>query len=161
METILKVIKQADFDRYVFATYSNNVIVGLNFHQGCDEIIWDFKTPCKALTDIYYRLFDKSHINSEEERINKAIDLYTNAFIFQDKHMHSIPTSQLKLIQKALNYYVEQSTKFNSCPTDEEAFEIFDMNQLRAMMNYEVSITISDSDKDNFAINHGVDFPKY
>ena len=161
METIVKVIKQQDFDRYIFATYSNMEIVGLNFHQGCDEILWDFKTPCPALTDIYKRLFNKRHISSEEERINKAIELYEEAFIFQNEQMYTIPSSQLALIQKALKYYVEQSNKFNSLPTESEAYELFDMNQLRMMMNYEISITISEEDKNNFAFKHGVDFPIY
>ena len=161
METTLKVIKQQDYDRYVFATYDNDEITGLNFHQGCDEIMWDYKSPCPALTDIFRRLTDKSHIDSEEERINKAIDLFVNAFIFQDEYTHNIPSPQLALIQKALKYYVEQYNKFNSCPTDTEAYEIFDMNQLSAMMNYQISITISEEDKDNFAIKNKMDFPQY
>lgn len=161
METIVKVIKQQDFDRYVFATYDNGEIVGLNFHQGCDKILWDYKTPCPAVTDIYERLLDKRHISSEEERINKAIELYTQAFIFQDEYSHTIPSSQLALIQKALKYYVEQYEKFNNCPTDTEAYEIFDMNQLRAMMNYPINITISKEDKNTFAFKHGMDFPQY
>ena len=161
METILKVIKQEDFDRYVFATYNKNQIIGLNFHQGLDEILWDYKTPCKALSDIYERLNDKNHINSEEDRINKAISLYEKAFVFQDEYKTNIPSGQLALIQKALNYYVEQYNKFNCSPNNAEAYEIFDMNQLSVMMNYQVSISISESDKDNFASNHGMDFPKY
>lgn len=161
METIVKVIKQQEYDRYVFATYSKNKIVGLNFHQGCDEILWDFKTPCPSLTDIYERLNDKNHINSEEQRINKAIDLFTNAFIFQDEYSHIIPTPQLALIQKALKYYVQQSAKFNSCPTESEAYEIFDMNQLSAMMNYPISILISEGDKNTFSHKNGMDFPQY
>jgi len=161
METILKVIKQQDYDRYVFATYHNNEIVGLNFHQGCDEILWDYKTPCLALTDIYNRLNSRRYIHSEEGLINKAIDLYIDAFIIQDEHSYNIPSPQLALIQKALKYYVEQSAKFNSCPTDTEAYELFDMNQLSAMMNYQVSIAISDKDRDTFATRHGVDFPIY
>lgn len=161
METILKVIKQKDFDRYVFATYNNNEIVGLNFHQGLDEILWDFKTPCPALTDIYIRLNNKRHINSEDDRINKAISLFEEAFIFQDEYKTNIPSTQLDLIKKALNFYVEQMNRFNSSPTDTEHYEMFDMNQLSAMMNYQVSISISENDKDNFASKNGMDFPIY
>jgi len=72
-----------------------------------------------------------------------------------------IPSGQTAIIQKALKYYVEQSAKFNSSPTDDEAYEIFDMGQLSAMMNYPISITISDKDRDTFATRHGVDFPTY
>jgi hypothetical protein len=161
METIVKVIKQEEFDRYVFAIYSDGTIVGLNFHQGCDEILWEYKTPSESLTDIYNRLVSKHHSSSEEDRINKAIELYTEAFIFQDEYSHTIPSSQLALIQKALKYYVEQSERFNSCPIGTEAYEIFDMNQLRGMMNYPISITISEEDKNTFASRHGMDFPEY
>jgi hypothetical protein len=161
METILKVIKQEDFDRYVFATYSNNEIVGLNFHQGLDEILWDFKTPCQALTDIYIRLNNKRYINSEDDRINKAISLFEEAFIFQDEYKTNIPSTQLDLIKKALNYYVEQMNRFNSLPTDTEHYEMFDMKTLSSMMNYEISISISKNDKDNFASKNGMDFPIY
>jgi len=161
METILKVIKQEEYDRYVFVTYSNKEVIGLNFHQGLDEIMWDYKIPCKSLTDIYERLWHKKYIHSEEDRINKAIDLYMEAYVFQDEYRTYIPSDQLALIQKALNYYVEQSKKFNSLPTDMEEYEIFDMNQLCAMMNYQISITIDESDKKKFTANHGIDFPEY
>lgn len=161
METIVKVIKQQDFDRYVFATYSDGKIIGLNFHQGCDEILWEYKTPNSSLSEIYYRLVSKPHVFSEEDRINKAIELYTEAFIFQDEYSHTIPPSQLAIIQKALKYYVEQSEKFNSCPTETEAYEIFDMNQLNAMMNYPIRISISEEDKNTFSFRHGMDFPEY
>jgi hypothetical protein len=83
MEVVLKLIKQENFDRYIFVEYYNSEIIGLNFHQGLDKIIWDYKTPCPALSDIYERLNDKNHINLEEDRINKAISLYEQAFIFQ------------------------------------------------------------------------------
>jgi hypothetical protein len=32
--TILKVVQQNDFDRYVFITYLRDEIIGLNFWQG-------------------------------------------------------------------------------------------------------------------------------
>jgi hypothetical protein len=79
----------------------------------------------------------------------------------QDKHSYSIPSPQLALIRKALDYYVKQSKVFNQLPTDSEAYELFDMMQLSAMMNYDVSISISDNDKNIFAGNHGIDFPVY
>ena len=44
-ETILKVIKQEDYDRYVFLFYKNNEIIGINFHQGIDKIEYDFADP--------------------------------------------------------------------------------------------------------------------
>jgi len=158
METILRVIKQEDYDRYVFATYEKNQIIGLNFHQGLDEILWDFANPCSALTDIYERLADKNYIDSEEKRINKAIELFTNAFIFKNDEPYTIQKEQRELIKKALDYYIATSEKFNQHPTQDEAYEIFDMMQLSPMMNYPIQVVISEEEKNAFS-KHGIDFP--
>ena len=85
--TILKAIKQSDFDRYVFITYLNDEILGLNFHQGVEEIDSDFFVPCPHLTEIYKRLIKhKSSDNdlTQDETISKAIRLYVDAFILQN-----------------------------------------------------------------------------
>jgi hypothetical protein len=85
--TILKAIKQSDFDRYVFITYLNDEIVGLNFHQGVEEIDPDFFVSCPHLTEIYKRLIKhKSIVNdlNQDETISKAIRLYVDAFILQN-----------------------------------------------------------------------------
>jgi hypothetical protein len=61
--------------------YLNDEIVGLNFHQGIDKILYDFAPPCPALTDIYERLNSKNEIKNDIDRINKAIELYNEAYI--------------------------------------------------------------------------------
>ena len=158
---IFEAIVQQDEDRIVFVTYRDMEIVGLNFHMGNDEILWEFKNPDASLTEIYKRLLDKSHIQSKIERINKAIELYQNAFLFQDENSYVIPKSQLKHIQKALDYYIKQSAVFNKNPDVNEYHELFDMNQLSAMMNYDISVQIDNESKNTFASKHGVDFPSY
>jgi hypothetical protein len=57
--TILKVVEQNDFDRYVFINYHNDEIIGLNFWQGIGEASYQslmdgesFK-PCNILTEIF------------------------------------------------------------------------------------------------------------
>lgn len=88
--TILQVLQQNDFDRYVFITYLNDEIVGLNFWQGIGkesyESVMDDKgyQPCIHVTDIYNRLKRNDKTATTEQRINKAIDLYVYAFIMQD-----------------------------------------------------------------------------
>jgi len=152
---------QDDFDRIVFCQRNeHNEIIGLNYHQGIDKILWDFATPCQALTDIYNRLDDKGLYSTEEEVINMSIELYNQAFIFQDE-FRQIPSDQCKLIQKALDFYVEQSKKFNSVPTDTEAYEMFDMTQLSALMNYSVNFKLSADDQGLFTRRHGIDLPSY
>jgi hypothetical protein len=90
--TILKVLQQNEYDRYVFLTYANDEIIGLNFWQGIGKQSFDIAMrdkvyePCIHLTDIYNRL-KISHNNNEDRksvRISKAIRLYIDAFIIQD-----------------------------------------------------------------------------
>lgn len=81
------ILVQKDYDRYVFLFYKKNKLVGINFHQGIDEIIMNYNKPCPHITNLYERLCDKyapSELRglSEDEKINKAIDLYTDTFIF-------------------------------------------------------------------------------
>jgi hypothetical protein len=85
--TILKVVKQRDYDRCVFITYFNDEIVGLNFHQDASNVLYEFASPCIHLTEIFDRLtkssFKQKYL-STDQAIDKAIDLYTEAFVFQD-----------------------------------------------------------------------------
>ena len=57
MKLISKILEQTDYDRYLFLTFENDEIVGLNFHQGIgDPLDYYFATPCPHLTEIYRRL---------------------------------------------------------------------------------------------------------
>jgi hypothetical protein len=72
-----------------------------------------------------------------------------------------LPKEQAKIIKKALDFYVETSKKLNEVPTDTENYELYDMEQLSAMMNYEVSVSLSTRDYINFESKHGINFPTY
>jgi hypothetical protein len=154
---VLKAIKQVDYDRVVFLTYTNSVLSGLNFHQGIDNLDYDFAKPNEALTNIYNRLGSPSDA-FEIGRINKAISLYCDAFIFQNDEPYTLHKEQRELIKKALDYYVATSERFNQHPTQEEAYDIFDMMQLSPMMNYPIQVVISEEEKNAFS-KHGIDFP--
>jgi hypothetical protein len=160
MEIILKVIEKNEYDMYVFISYQNDQIVGLNFHFGIGNIDYNFSKPCPHLTEIYNKLSDQKSL-TEEGRIDKAIDLYIDAFLVQNNNQVVLPSGQAFLIKKALLYYIEQSNKFNASPNDNEAYEKFDMQTLAAMMNYEISVSINEGQRENFASKHGVDFPIY
>jgi hypothetical protein len=167
MKKIIEVLTDQDYDRYVFLHIDKSKsddyadgIYGLSFHQGIGTILWEYAEPNAHLTEIWRRLTLNYPNVDRLLLIRKAIEFYVDAYIIQD-NVQVIPSSQLALIQKALKYYVEQSAKFNSFPTDDEAYEIFDMQQLSAMMNYPVSITISEEDKSTFVSRHGMDFPTY
>ena len=157
-QTILKVIEQRDYDRYVFITYLENKIVGLNFHHGIGDLDVSFSTPCSRLTDIYKKVAKFDSNKTEEQKINKAINLYCEAFIFVNDEPYNLCKEQRDLIMKALNYYISTSERFNSLPTQTESYELFDIMQLSAMMNYPIQVVISDEEKINFS-KHGIDFP--
>ena len=72
-----------------------------------------------------------------------------------------IPSAQLLIIRKALNLYQAQFKIMNSDPSQDEASEQFDMFTLAAMMDYKISIELTESEKESFSGNHGVDFPQY
>ena len=190
MNTIIKVIENKDFDRVIILhidesrceDYADG-IVGINFYQGDYnvDVTAQFMNINPHITEIWRRL-TLNHPNVPYMfLVNQAVEFYCDAFIHQDIRFHNvpnkvdnskinttqtnptylIPSSQLAVIQKALLFYVEQSNKLNSCPTESESYDLFDMQQLSAMLNYPISITISDSDKANFSGSHGMDFPQY
>jgi hypothetical protein len=91
--TILQVLQQTDFDRYVYLTYLNDEIIGLNFWQGVDQRSYESVMndkgyePCIHLTNIFNRLKINDKTATDEQRINKAIHLYINAFIIQEDEL--------------------------------------------------------------------------
>ena len=91
--TILQVLQQTDFDRYVYLTYLNDEIIGLNFCQGVDQRSYESVMndkgyePCINLTNIFNRLKINDKTATDEQRINKAIHLYINAFIIQEDEL--------------------------------------------------------------------------
>jgi hypothetical protein len=105
---LLQVIKQEEYDRYVFLTYSNSEIVGLNFHQGIDKVDYSFAEPCVHLSEIFRRLtYDNKEysITDWDERVNKAISLFENSFIFQDSEkqiFNDVDGNELKVGDKVV-----------------------------------------------------------
>jgi hypothetical protein len=73
----------------------------------------------------------------------------------------TLPKSQTEIIKKALLFYIETSRRLNSVPTDTEAYELYDARQLMGMMDYIISIEITESEKENFTGKYGIDFPTY
>ena len=100
--TIFKILEQKYYDRYVFINYVNDEIVGLDFTQGVGnkELAHIMKEgdfePCAPLTEIFKRLKGNMKGATDEERINRAIDLYTHAFIFQDDELYIKHTEDIK-----------------------------------------------------------------
>lgn len=167
--TILKIVEQNEYDRYVFITYSNDEIIGLNFWQGLYKGSYDIVMndkgyePCIHLTNIYNRLKISYKEISDEERINKAIDLYTDAFLIQERNKNSIslPPEQINIVRESINHFLEQYLKFNNLETPQSNWLVNDLHTLLALFQYEVKIELTDSEKKDFIKKNGIDLPIY
>jgi hypothetical protein len=75
MEQILKVLKSEEYDRYIFISYEEDNIVGINFHQGIDTIDNHFIKPCPYTTETFMRMISNNPIyNKTEEEIHEIIN---------------------------------------------------------------------------------------
>jgi hypothetical protein len=89
MDKVFEILKDVDNDRYVFlhidkskSKYADG-ICGLNFHQDVTEIVWSYAEPNVHLTEIWRRLTLNYPHTESLYLIEKAIDLYIDAFITQ------------------------------------------------------------------------------
>jgi hypothetical protein len=157
MNTIFRIIEQTDYDRYVFLTEEDGNVIGINYHQGIGDLHPDYYEADSLMTSIYLSLTTLH----KEERIIKAIELHQKATIFQDRRTITIPSEQMTLVRKALNYYRECINKFSDVVTDNQEHDLYDLIQLEAMFNYEISVEMTDSEHKYFCGKHGVDLPYY
>jgi len=160
MRTILKVLTQASYDRNVFLTYLNDEVIGINYHQGIDEIQYKYADADPSLTEIFIRYSQSNSSLTLEQHINDSIDLYQQAYIFQ-KHNLELPKGQKELIQKALAHYLEAYKMFNDCPTDNVQYTMFDLMQLQELFHYDVVIKLTKQDLEDFNGVNGFDLPIY
>jgi len=75
-----------------------------------------------------------------------------------------IPQGQRDVIKKALELYIDEYTERyfrGKYGTEFESYELFDANQLKAMMDYPILIEISEDEISEFTGKYGVDFPAY
>jgi len=91
MEQILKVLKSEEYDRYIFITYEEENIVGINFHQGVDAIDNYFIKPCPYTTETFMRMISNNPIfNKTEEEIfqiiNDAIEVVCQVITYTFKN---------------------------------------------------------------------------
>jgi hypothetical protein len=83
MDKVFEILKDVDNDRYVFLHIDKSGICGLNFHQDVTEIVWSYAEPNVHLTEIWRRLTLNYPHTESLYLIEKAIDLYIDAFITQ------------------------------------------------------------------------------
>ena len=158
MNTIKKIIKQEDFDRLVFLTFENDVLIGLNFHQGIDEIDTKFLEPCQKLTKIFNKVMsDKITL---AENINLSIEKYIKKYLFKNKKIE-IRLEQKKYIQEAIDFYINTKKLMSENLSQSEEYKIFDLLQVKAMLNYKTKIVLSCAEENNFVYTNGIDYPNY
>jgi hypothetical protein len=90
MEQILKVLKDESNDRYIFITYEEENIVGINFHQGINAIDNYFIKPCPYTTETFMRMISNNPIfNKTEDEIyeiiNDAIEIVCQVITYSPK----------------------------------------------------------------------------
>jgi hypothetical protein len=98
MKKIIEVLKNEDYDRYIFLhidesknkVYADG-ICGISFHQGLDEILWQFSDANPHLTEIWRRLTLNYPNVDTYDLINEAIELYCDAFIHQFIKFSNVP----------------------------------------------------------------------
>jgi hypothetical protein len=78
-------------------------------------------------------------------------------FIRPKKEVTIIPKGQKDILKKAIDLLQDAVVKIGS--TDE--YLMFDLVTLKALLNYEVGVALTDQEKERFTYQNGVDFPEY
>ena len=77
----------------------------------------------------------------------------------QDKTF-KLSKEKKQLLIRAVDTLLKEFSKVISLD-DEFLYEEFDLNVLKALLSYDVAITLTNGQIDSFTANHGVDFPTY
>jgi hypothetical protein len=78
-------------------------------------------------------------------------------FIRPKKEVTIIPHSQKVILKKAIGLLQEAVTRVGS--KDEHL--MFDLTTLKALLNYEVGVALTDQERESFTSKNGIDFPEY
>ncbi len=160
MSTIFRIVERESHDMNIFITERNHTVTGLNYHFGIGHIDKSFYTPDPELTEIFLLL---TQIESIEERIYAAIDIKHKMSIKEwDKPQSiEIPDAQLALVRRALKYYSDCIDKFADVKTMSQEHQVFDLMTLEALFHYNVSVVLTEGERNKFTAKHGVDLPLY
>ena len=73
----------------------------------------------------------------------------------------TIPEGQLEIMRNALLEHLATMERMLKYPTESQANEMFDLRQLASLMKYDVKVTLSGRQADNFCGDNGIDLPQY
>jgi hypothetical protein len=98
-----------------------------------------------------------SHCTCEncETTLSSAIENNRKTLFTQE-----IPEEQINLVRTAITHYLSALETIDSGDS-ELGYRIFDLNQLKSMLLYPVTIKIDEKSKNTFSSKHGQDFPEY
>lgn len=141
----------------VLFSSENDSLIGVNFWQGLGDtsIANEFLFPDFSI-DI--KGFKGKPLSTAIELIDVIDDFICESL--NDKPI-LIAKGDKDVIKKALRFFIDVSKKMNSDPTDSEAYELFDANQLIGMMDYPIHINISKEEIIKFTGKYGIDFSEY
>lgn len=80
MEKIKEILEDQNNDRYIFISYLNGCVAGVNFHQGLGHIDYEYFKSCKKLTKIYKAIKNHSQCECQISLVKEAIELYLELF---------------------------------------------------------------------------------
>jgi hypothetical protein len=172
LKTIFRIVRQKEYDRYLFIHEIGGHITGLNFHwDSGEEPMIEYKEPNKLLTEIY---LDLSAIEDEYHRINTAMEIYfTTKNYFNpneekpvvtepvDVKVGFIPKEQMLLVRTAIDFYLQSIENLDKEYASSRMYDIFDLSTTMAIFNYNISVNLTADEYDNFEIRHGYGLPKY
>lgn len=75
-------------------------------------------------------------------------------------YQQEIPQGQKEILKKALSHYLHSVKAIKD--ENQEKFHLeHDIFVLERLMNYELTVNLTDKEMDNFTSDNGVDFPIY
>lgn len=138
-----KTIVQKDHDRIVFLWYENELLIGINYHQGVDAIDKVFLNYDEEIMCMYRIAHRHKSELSDIELVDLAIDMHQDAWMRFDRKTLTIDTYSKGLIKDALQYYIASMRSFFGSPKGVDVDEaIGEFRELSKLMNYDMTITM-------------------
>lgn len=78
-------------------------------------------------------------------------------FIRPKKEVTIIPREQKDILAKAIGLLEDAVKKVGL----NDEYLMFDLTTLKALLNYEISVSLTDKEKQSFTSKNGIDFPEY
>lgn len=73
----------------------------------------------------------------------------------------TIPREQLEIIREALIEHLTTMERIIKNPNDAQQYQMFDMHQLESLMKYDVKVTLTAKQANDFCGENGIDLPIY